>query len=627
MRNLSRIVARSLFTLLFLVTTAAAEPVTVRLLVHPDELSAGGPFRVGALFDIAPGWHIYWRNPGESGLTPELAWQLRGARVGPVEWPAPRRFRESDDTIETFGYAGQVLLAGRAEGDVAPDAILALSARVLACQHECVPVRLRTERPLAPASAAEAAETRLLFDSWAARLPRPAAMLGVKLSRGPGGEIRVDSPDGLRADAFFPYAAEDPLRGVLALKAPNGALHHVQVDLSRQPASAPAAPGLLGAALLAFLGGLVLNLMPCVLPVLAIKIFSVTELAAHGRRRARLHAGAYAGGVLLSMGVLAALVVALRGAGASVGWGFQFQEPLFVAAVAAVCVVFALNLFGLFEIGAPSTDLGARATGLRRSFFDGLLAVVLATPCSAPFLGTAVGFAFASSAPVIVGVFAAIGAGLAAPYVLIAWVPGWARFVPRPGAWMVQLRMGLGFGLLATAVWLVWLFGRTQGADGAAALLAALLALSFVIWLYRVLPLLALGLGAALLLAAGVVTVEPAPSEDWSPYSPSAVEEALAAGDPVFVSFTADWCITCKVNERGVLADHRVREALDRGGFRQLRADWTRRDDAIRAELARFGRAGVPLYLVYHPSAGGEPILLPELLTVGRVLEALGPDA
>jgi thiol:disulfide interchange protein DsbD len=342
------------------------------------------------------------------------------------------------------------------------------------------------------------------------------------------------------------------------------------------------------------------------------------------------------------MAALAAVVVALRAAGTAVGWGFQFQEPLFVAAVASVLVVFAINLFGVFEIGVDTGRLagfGAQAAGARRSFFDGLLAVVLATPCSAPFLGTAVGFAFAGRAPVIFAVFLAIGFGLGFPFALVAASPALARWLPRSGSWMPKLRAGLGFALLATVVWLLWIVGRSAGADAITSLLAWLLALGFATWLFAVLrggSRVALHAGGSLAVVvllvagAGVVSIDraapptqPEASRAVRPYAAAAVAEERRAGRPVFVYFTADWCLTCKVNERLVLADAEVRGTLARAGFAVFEADWTRRDEAIRAELARFGRSGVPLYLLYPAAAGAAPLRLPELLTKTRFLEAL----
>jgi thiol:disulfide interchange protein DsbD len=398
---------------------------------------------------------------------------------------------------------------------------------------------------------------------------------------------------------------------------------------------------LLAALGLALLGGLVLNLMPCVLPVLALKAFAAAELSRSTPEEARRHGIAYAAGVLATMLALAAGVVALRLAGARVGWGFQFQEPLFLAVLVAVLVVFAANLFGVFEIGSGALRLagiGARAEGARRSFFEGLLAVVLATPCSAPFLGTAVGFAFASPAPVTLAVFAAIGAGLALPFVVVCFVPGAASFLPRAGPWMLRLREALGLGLLLTVVWLLWIAGRASGAPGVVALAGVAWCAAVVAWIHgrlqagglgwlRAAPWLALA--PLVLLGANAISLAPHPDEpaptslaSAESWDPQRVAEELARGRTAFVFFTADWCLTCKVNEKLVLSSESVRAELERLDVAVFRADWTRRDEAIRAELARLGRAGVPTYAIHRPGRA-EPLVLPELLTTGRLVAAL----
>jgi thiol:disulfide interchange protein DsbD len=404
------------------------------------------------------------------------------------------------------------------------------------------------------------------------------------------------------------------------------------------PLATPTPPldwaGLAAALALGLVGGLLLNLMPCVLPVLALKAFAVAELAARGRREALEEGGAYTAGVLVSMLALACVVLVLRAAGHEVGWGFQLQAPGFVVVVAVLCTGFALNLLGVFEISfVPGALAGftREAMGARRSFLEGLLAVALATPCSAPFLGTAVGFAFASPGAAVVAVFLAIGLGLAAPFAVICAFPRARAWLPRPGPWMAELRSALGFALLATVVWLAWVLGRSAGVDAVAALLALLLAVSLAAWtsarlqgrglrglvLASVLGLVALG--------SNFVSVVPQPAahaEASSAWSPEELARLRAEGRSVVVVFTADWCLTCKWNERTVLTSEPVRDALAQGGFTVLIADWTRRDETIRRELARFGRAGVPLTLVYHAGAE-EPQLLPELLTVEGVISAL----
>ncbi len=446
------------------------------------------------------------------------------------------------------------------------------------------------------------------------------------------------APAGAAAEAvaspLFATVAEGS--GTQTLETANG-----EVPLRAQ---SPAVPWW-QAVLLALAGGALLNLMPCVLPVLALKVAGFATTAREGRRERARHAAAWTAGVVATMLGLGALVVGLRAAGASVGWGFQFQQPAFVIGVACVVVLFATSLFGAWHVtlSAARLDQVARsAHGPSRSALEGVLAVVLATPCSAPLLGTAVGFALAAPAPVVLGVFGAIGVGLAAPFALVSLVPGAERLVPAPGAWMERLRTLLGFALLGTACWLLWLFGRVTSADAMAMATAWLLLAALASWAFglaqrRSTPF-AIGAAVAslvVLAATGRHLVHEAVSSAaeagtevdadarWQPWTDEAVAAALAEGRPVFVDFTADWCITCKVNERAVLSDPRFLSVAAELDAALLLADWTRRDDRIRAELARHGKGGVPMYLVYSPSSPAAPTVLPELLAVDIAAGAL----
>jgi thiol:disulfide interchange protein DsbD len=707
--------------------------------VDAAELRAGQRVLVGVLFEMDPGWHIYWRNSGESGLPTELAWSSDQAEVGPILWPAPKVFRESDGFLTTYGYADRVLLASEAR--VARTAGGSLRLEVVAdfvvCEVGCIPghIELRQQLPVTRAGSPASSDVNELFRRHLAQLPKPpeelAVAVDVRYSQSairPGDDFQAvvsvrscaaesNGCDGYvlaarRAyEAFVPErlpsvelavrgrtpdsdgsfslilsgrtSADDPavdmqrLRGLIPLRGPRGERTILDVDLplpraaldtAISPVASPLfevrggfAVSTVGVSLaqafaLALLGGLILNLMPCVLPILAIKVFHVAELAHESRRRVLAHAAAYTIGVLASMLVMATLVTALRLAGTAVGWGFQFQEPMFLAAMCTLLVVFSLNLFGVFEVTLQPSGLARAAQGaspLRRSFFEGLLVVVLATPCTAPFLGTAVGFAFASSPPVVFAIFLAIGLGLAAPYAAVSLVPGWARIIPRPGAWMIHVRRLLGFSLVATVVWLLWVVGRSLGVDAQALLLGYLVAVAFLTWAFGSLQAsgatrLASGFGLASLAVALValaglplaapergsrvaasspsasrLVAEAAADESWRPYDIAAIEAELGLGRPVFVDFTADWCLTCKVNESVVLADERVLSELERLKVATFTADWTLYDDEIRQVLASFGKAGVPLYLVYGPAAPHEPEVLPELLTVDMMIEAL----
>ncbi len=400
--------------------------------------------------------------------------------------------------------------------------------------------------------------------------------------------------------------------------------------------------------LLALLGGLVLNLMPCVLPVLAIKVTGYTQLARtsahHGRAVVLGHSLAYTAGILGAMAALALGVVLLRVGGHAVGWGFQFQEPLFVTVVAGVLTVFAASLFGVFEIGtggvAAIGDAVHHTHGHVKSALEGVLAVAVATPCSAPFLGTAVGFALAGEAWLIVVIFLAIGVGLAAPFVVLTLVPQALKLVPRPGTWMIRVKQAMGFALLATVLWLAWVIGQVAGADGMAAVVGFALVVGLGTWMVSsargklrwpvrgvALALVAIALMMTLRVSDAAAPVVPVAEKSeglaWQTFAPDRVRDELARGKVVFVDFTAEWCITCKVNERAVLSSERIAELTKKLDVVMLKADWTRRDEQIRATLARHGKAGVPMYLVYSPRKPLEPYVLPELLTTDLVVSAL----
>ena len=426
----------------------------------------------------------------------------------------------------------------------------------------------------------------------------------------------------------------------------------------------------------ALLGGLLLNLMPCVFPVIGLKVLSFANQDTAPATR-RQHALAFAAGVILSLVLLGGLLLVLRGLGQSVGWGFQLQSPVFVAAMSLLFVLIALNLFGVFEIGASLTTIESKGSGSWGHFWAGAVAVLVATPCTAPFMGGAIGFTLGAGSLETMAVFIALGVGMAAPYVLFGLFPALLRWLPRPGPWLEGLRQLLGFPMLATAIWLAWVLMLQTGADGGLRLLMAALLAGFAAWLYGrrqrrgsssrrgwfshaaqlalVLGVLAAGwqlraiaqLGAAELSAAsqrgtasgsagaaiagvnaaGQVTPSVAGRLDWQPWSNEAVAAARRDGRPVFVDFTAAWCISCQANKKLVLERDVIRDAFVAAGVVALRADWTRADPAITAELARHGRNGVPLYLYYPAGGTADPQILPELLTPETVISALAAGA
>jgi thiol:disulfide interchange protein DsbD len=407
--------------------------------------------------------------------------------------------------------------------------------------------------------------------------------------------------------------------------------------------------------LLAFLGGMILNLMPCVFPVLALKVSSFTNIVHESKRGIVAHGMAYTAGIVGSMLLLAGVVIGLRVGGTQVGWGFQFQQPHFLAALIVILVLFALNLFGVFEVAVRAQNLHDKAqetSGVRRSVWEGVLAVVLATPCSAPFLGTAVGFALASGPLTIIAVFAALGLGLAAPMVVLTLVPGWAKLLPKPGMWMSHLKTFLGFALIGSAIWIFWLLGRQTGVDAMAAMLRFTAVLGLAAWIvglvqfqqFSARKIAALAVAVAALATAGYLAfplkiappdsasggesgVEKSGGIVWRDWSEEAVAAALKAGRPVFVDFGADWCLTCKVNEKNAIETDPVREAIAEYDVATFYADWTNPDERIRKKLAEYGKAGVPFYLVYSPDNPAEGVPLPEVLTSEMLVEAFAEAA
>ncbi|MCP3136676.1 protein-disulfide reductase DsbD family protein [Pyxidicoccus xibeiensis] len=704
--------------------------VEAALLVDATQVKPGDTFRVGVRFRMDPGWHIYWKNPGDSGLETEVTWDTPGTTVGPLQWPYPHTFRTPDGFIVTHGYADEVLLFAQARAVESATGSLMLAAAVeaLVCEVHCIPAELMLTRsvPLGPQTVRDA-EFAPTFDAAQAKVPRPVADTGhtVQLAldgdtltagreftgtvtvTGPGGaalsavegdfftperipgvervaltstgggrfklkgKAEPDAPAeaprltgvlllGTKASGYQPLAVDVPLARVVAaggavagapavVKPPSvkdsiAAVKPVATSAPSPVAAATPSVGLGLALLFAFLGGALLNLMPCVFPVLALKAYGFTRMVQQEKGRVVAHAAAYAGGIIGSLLLLAGAVLAVRAGGAQVGWGFQFQEPLFVAAVCGVLVAFALNLFGVFNVGMDGTALAGKVDqshGLMHSAGEGVLAVVLATPCSAPLLGTAVGFAFAAGPVTVLAIFTALGLGLALPFCLLVLVPGLAKRLPKPGAWMERFKQVLGFALLGTTVWLVWVVGGLAGVDGMARLLAFLVAVGLGTWLYgqsqaqdggRRWATLAVAL--VVLVASGVTALRfdtaaaargPVSSAvaQAQPWDEAAVSAALAAGQPVFIDFTADWCLTCKVNERTVLAREEVRAAFVEHQVAFFVADWTRRDARISAKLAEHGRAGVPMYLVLSPGAPDKPEVLSELLTTDAVVDAV----
>jgi thiol:disulfide interchange protein DsbD len=649
---------------------------------------------LGLSLQHAPHWHTYWQNPGDSGMATTLAWTLpAGASAGEIEWPVPGRLPIGP--LLNYGYEGTLLLPvplSLAAPVTASALRVALHAEWLVCKVECipqsgdfeleVPVQAATglhrqdfERAWAAHPAAVPtlhAEARIEGDALAVQVRGlDAALRGREATLFPelAGVVENAAPvsQGWQGDvwqASWPLAAqrsESPPRMPLVLGFAGGRAVRVEAPVvgpwpgapssntpaeAVQPAPSAVAPvGFAAAVLFALLGGVILNLMPCVFPVLALKVLA---LAQHGHdTRARwTSALAYGAGVLLSFLALAALLMAVRAGGQHLGWGFQLQSPGVVAALALLFTLIGLNLAGVFEFGSvlPSglASLRARHPAVDAGL-TGVLAVAVASPCTAPFMGAALGAALTWPAAQALAVFAALGLGMALPYGLLSVVPGASRWLPRPGAWMLRFKVALAFPMFATVVWLTWVLGQQTGIDGAAALLAVLVLAALAAWLWSLRPaqgpwrgilalsalaLLVLGWAWALPLwrdaeapVAKAAPGGPAAHARWQPWSAQRVAALQAEGRSVFVDFTAAWCVTCQFNKRGTLADAGLLADLEARRVVLLRADWTSRDPAIAAELARLGRSGVPTYLVYRGDAA--PRVLSEILTVDEVRSAV----
>ena len=380
----------------------------------------------------------------------------------------------------------------------------------------------------------------------------------------------------------------------------------------------------------AFIGGLILNLMPCVFPVISIKALSIAK-SAHGERSAiKREAWLYTAGVIATFLLLTFALLALKAGGSEIGWGFQLQSPKVVAVLAVLLFVIGLNLLGTFEFGASLQNTGAELTqksGAAGSFFTGALAVVVATPCTAPMMAGAVGYALAAPAAVTIAVFMALAIGFALPFLLIAYIPGLMSKLPKPGPWMVTFKEILAFPMFAAAIWLVWVLSLQAGEDGALYVLAAMLAAAFSIWLFKRAGRVSKVFGAAVMLSAFALSVSIYPKQvnlahEAEAWSAARVAELQAEGRPIFVDFTAAWCVTCKVNEKVVLDTERTQQLFADTNTAFLIADWTNKNDIIAAELAKYGRAGVPLYLVYHQNSVS-PVILPQVLTYDVIKDAI----
>ena len=661
----------------------------VRLIAAASGVGSQREIRLGLQFELKKNWKVYWRSPGDAGFPPRIDWAgSRNLRDATIAWPAPQRF--SVLGFNTAGYKNAVVFPLTARlVDAGKAARLVAKVDYLTCDDICVPYTVNLTLAL-PAGPAMTTRFAYQIDRSRALVPTDEAVSGIKIERiavrerTSGGTLTViarsakpfKSPDLFvegppRLEFGKPVVALSeggrvarltlPVRkvGKTAPKATGALLTLTLTDgadtisaraverigVAEAAKGPPPAAGrsFLVILVLALLGGLILNLMPCVLPVLSIKLLNMVGHGGAERKIVRKRFLATAAGVLASFMVLAGAMVGLKAVGATVGWGIQFQQDWFLIAMAVIVTLFAANLWGLFEIGLPQAIADRAATaggvpgrsgGLKGEFATGAFATLLATPCSAPFLGTAVGFALSRGTFEIFAVFLALGIGLALPYLLVAAIPALATKMPRPGRWMIWLRAVLGVALAATAVWLLTVLAVQTGERGAWLIGGILVALVVLLWLRgrigkRLRPVVLASLAVLVAVSFALPSLLPArevaaarPASKWQPFDQASIAKLVRSGKVVFVDVTADWCITCKANKRLVLGREPVASMLDGRRVVPMVADWTRPSTVISRYLAEHGRYGIPFNIVYGPNAP-DGIALPELLTRSAVLDAI----
>lgn len=579
-----------LFALTFALPLRAVESpdVHTKIISEAKQVMPGETFTIGVHFLIEPGWHIYWKVSGDAGFPTTIDWKVpAGIEVSELKWPKPHIFQEAGD-IRTAGYKDEVVLLAsvKVPANWPAKKQIDINAHVkwLVCKVSCIPGDSNISRRIGTGEKIDDAEGSALLMSYLEKVPPP----------------------------------EEDEKILVQLK------------------EAATAVGFGTALLFAFLGGLILNVMPCVLPVLAIKVFRLTKQKEQARGAVVKESFAYMVGVLVSFALLGGLVIFIKSVGQEVGWGFQFQEPRFVIALTSILFLSALSFMGYFEFSLlvpAALTHHLQKGGTAGALWDGFLATVLATPCTAPLLGPALGFSFAQPPLVILFFFLVIGLGLALPYVLFAVFPPLTAFLPKPGHWMETFKELMAFPLLGTGIWLLWVLGQQKGVVAVIAALIFLMVILFALWAGRrvsgTLPKL---IFVALVVLTYFFAVEPSlqgssvstahkSADTWRPYSTQTLEDLLGEKKTVFVDFTADWCLTCQLNKR-VLHSETVQNAFDEAGVVALRADWTNRSDEITRALRAFNRSGVPAYALYR-QGDSKALLLPELLTEKVVLDAL----
>jgi thiol:disulfide interchange protein DsbD len=672
--------------------------------LHIGTTDFSQPFTIAVRFQIAPEWHLYWKNPGDAGLAPKAQWTLpEGFSISDFQFPTPHKI--ATESAVDYGYDNELVLLAIITPPKTPtskftskDFTLKADLTWLVCRESCIPGDATLELNTASLTPKALSEANTLIEQTRKKLPEPLANAKISLE-----SATVTQKDGKalltlgfagdnakNITDFFPEELSGFIINHASIQATNGTVTTTLTpsskdskltevkglvmmgekgyELSASVKSVETGGGLLNqdfktggdqslsiwlALLFAFIGGVILNVMPCVLPVISLKVMGFVEQAGSGTSKSIQHGLMFTLGVLLSFWALALVAVLLQQAGEQIGWGFQFQSPTFVVAMSVVMFVFGLNLVGVFEFSAPSVSGEVSQTLSRRdaigSLMNGVLATTLATPCTAPFLGSALGFAFSQPPYIIFAIFSVVGLGLSMPYLILAAKPQWLKFIPKPGDWMIRFKQVMGFFLFATVVWLLSVMGAQLGAEGIVATVALLLGIGIACWAIgsfidfsssttrkaMVWSMAIVIVGSTYYFAferylnwrnfdSKVITsTKQGSGIAWQTFSLASVEEAVRSGKPVFIDFTADWCFTCKVTEQTVFESEEVQEKIKSLGVVPVKADWTNRNDEITQLLKKFGRSGVPLYVVFPAGKLDEPIVLPEVITKELLIEAL----
>lgn len=663
-----------------LASPAQAEDRLVQIKLIPETTAPrpGQEIWVAIEQTITSGWHTYWKNPGDSGVPPRIQWTLPpGFAVGDVVWPAPHRLPYGP--LLNYGYGNRAVLLQKLKTSAnrpAAPITLKVAIDVLVCKDECIPesgtydLTLNDGSPVSHKDVIQKAQSQapktVAWDVEAKEEGRDLVLnfkdAHFSLKPGAGVEFyphewglientaqaKAETKDGFitirqkRGDR--PFADIVDKGGLLVVEQSGARQAYAFASNGMTPAQATkiSKASFWTALICALLGGMILNLMPCVFPVLSMKALSLAEMPAHGRAHIRMHGLSYTAGVVGSFVALAGVLIALKAGGAQIGWGFQLQNPAIVMALAYLFFLLGLNLLGYFEWpGGRFANIGGRLAagrGYSASFFTGALAALVATPCTAPFMATALGYALIQPAVISLTVFAALGFGLALPYLAICFIPAVHSLIPRPGAWMEAFRQFLAFPLFATASWMVWILVQQIGPFGVFQALLGAMLIAYLLWagqkrprhrLARTLRIVTMAM-AAIIIAFYFwgATRHMAMPEFGAGFSQEKLDAALAKNDPVFVEVSAAWCITCKFNHAAAIDISSTRAAFAKNHTVYLMADWTNYDAGITSYLKGFGRSGVPLYVYYPARAGGQrpdAVVLPQILTPGLVLQTISP--